>query len=150
MLVCVLFAQIARETAGAACTRSSLRPSSSGGTSEVANLGRSAPREGQTLPSRHCERSEAIHIPTRGAMDCFASLAMTWIGRGVLDTPWAHDTSATSARVLWRWDNVMASSALKSALRFTACMQAVNLKTNLRLSSTERHRRSAGYYDDIH
>src|SRR5438034_8309713 len=57
---------------------------------------------------------------------------------------WAHDTSATSARVLWRWDNVMASSALKSALRFTACMQAVNLKTKLRLRSTGRHRRSAG------
>ena len=38
----------------------------------------------------------------------------------------------------------MASSALKSALRFTACMQAVNLKTKLRLRSTGRHRRSAG------
>ncbi|MEH2611405.1 hypothetical protein V1293_003694 [Bradyrhizobium sp. AZCC 1693] len=65
-------------------------------------------------------------------------------GGGILDAPWAHDTSATPARVLWRWDNVMASSALKSALRFTACMQAVNLKTKLRLRSTGRHRRSAG------
>jgi hypothetical protein len=26
---------------------------------------------------RHCERSEAIHISTSGAMDCFAALAMT-------------------------------------------------------------------------
>jgi hypothetical protein len=26
---------------------------------------------------RHCERSEAIHISTRGWMDCFAALAMT-------------------------------------------------------------------------
>ena len=49
---------------------------------------------------------------------------------------WVHDTSATPARVLWRWDNVMASSALRSALRSTACMQAVNLKTKLRLRST--------------
>ena len=58
--------------------------------------------------------------------------------------PWVHETSATPARVLWRWDNVMASSALKSALRFTACMQAVNLKTKLRLRFTVRRRRSIG------
>src|ERR1700694_6210580 len=64
-------------------------------------------------------------------------------GRGVW-VPWVHDTSATPARVLWRWDNVMASSALRSALRFTACMQAVNLKTKLRLRLTGRHRRSVG------
>ena len=56
--------------------------------------------------------------------------------------PWVHDTSATPARVLWRWDNVMASSALRSALRFTACMQAVNLKTKLRQRLTGRRRRS--------
>ena len=65
-------------------------------------------------------------------------------GRGVLDAPWVHDTSATPARVLWRWDNVMASSALRSALRFTACMQAVDLKTKLRLRLTGRRRRSVG------
>ena len=59
-------------------------------------------------------------------------------------TPWVHDTSATPARVLWRWDNVMASSASKSELRSTACMQAVDLKTKLLLRSTGRHRRSVG------
>ncbi len=64
--------------------------------------------------------------------------------RSVLDTPWVHDTSATPARVLWRWDNVMASSASKSELRSTACMQAVDLKTKLLLRSTGRHRRSVG------
>src|SRR5216683_7383690 len=63
---------------------------------------------------------------------------------GVLDTPWVHDTSATPARVLWRWDNVMASSALRSELRFTACMQAVNLKTKLRRHSIGRRQRSVG------
>src|SRR5947208_11792537 len=37
---------------------------------------------------RHCERSEAIHCHlVHGEMDCFASLAMTRIGRGVLDRP---------------------------------------------------------------
>ena len=65
-------------------------------------------------------------------------------GRGVLDTPWVHDTSATPARVLWRWDNVMASSALRSALRSTACMQPVDLKAKLRLRLTGRRRRSVG------
>src|ERR1700677_970391 len=64
-----------------------------------------------------------------------------------IEGPWVHDTSATPARVLWRWDNVMASSALKSALRFTACMQAVNLKTQLLLRSAGRHRRSVGNCD---
>ena len=61
-----------------------------------------------------------------------------------LCSAWVHDTSATPARVSWRWDNVMASSALKSALRFTACMQAVNLKTKLLLRSAGRRRRSVG------
>ena len=56
--------------------------------------------------------------------------------------PWVHDTSATPARVLWRWDNVMASSALRSALRSTGCMQPVDLKTKLRLRLTGRRRRS--------
>jgi hypothetical protein len=54
------------------------------------------------------------------------------------EDPWVHETSATPARVLWRWDNVMASSALKSALRSTACTQAVDLKTKLLLRSTGR------------
>jgi hypothetical protein len=36
-----------------------------------------APREGEDMSSRHCERSEAIHASTCGAMDCFAALAMT-------------------------------------------------------------------------
>ena len=40
---------------------------------------------------RHCERSEAIQLSACRAMDCFAALAMTWIGRGVLDTPAWHD-----------------------------------------------------------
>jgi hypothetical protein len=47
----VLFAQIARETAGAASTRSSLRPLFRRGPNEDANLGRSAPREGETVSS---------------------------------------------------------------------------------------------------
>src|SRR5216684_3975175 len=69
---------------------------------------------------------------------------MESMGRSVLDTPWVHETSATPARVLWRWDSVMASSALKSALRSTACMQAVDLKTKLLLRSAAARWLSAG------
>src|SRR3954466_13158549 len=57
----VLFAQIARETAGPASTRSSLRPQFSRRANEDANLGR-ARREIAKLCPRHCERSEAIHV----------------------------------------------------------------------------------------
>jgi len=51
-----LFAQIARETAGAASTRSSLRPLFRRGPKEDANLGRNAPRECESSFSRHCAR----------------------------------------------------------------------------------------------
>ena len=37
-------------------------------------------REIVKLYQRHCERSEAIHLSTCGAMDCFAALAMTLRG----------------------------------------------------------------------
>src|SRR5436190_12271906 len=48
----VLFAQIARETAGAASTRSSLRPLLLKRANEDANLGRNAPRERAIIFSR--------------------------------------------------------------------------------------------------
>ena len=35
-------------------------------------------REIAKLYPRHCERSEAIHLSTCRAMDCFAALAMTF------------------------------------------------------------------------
>src|SRR5215208_5159499 len=78
----VLLAQIARETAGAASTRSSLCPLFSRRANEDAKLGRITSREGASSFSCHCERSEAIHLSTCGAMDCFAALAMT--GRDLL------------------------------------------------------------------
>src|SRR5213080_1426055 len=74
-----LFAQIARETAGAASTRSSLRPLFKRRANGIAKLGRSAPRESEGMSSRHCEErsDEAIHLSACDAMDCFAALAMT-------------------------------------------------------------------------
>src|SRR5437879_5905298 len=72
----LLFTQIARETAGAASTRSSLRPLSSGGQTKMQTSGDQR-REIARLYPRHCERSEAIHCHlVYGKMDCFASLAM--------------------------------------------------------------------------
>ena len=76
------FVQIARETAGAARIRLSLRPLFSKRVNSYAKLGHVVPREcGRTfdvgnewtLFPRHCERSEAIHLSACCAMDCFAS-----------------------------------------------------------------------------
>src|SRR5215207_1552405 len=53
----VLFAQIARETAGAASTRSSLRPLIREGGKLIANLGQ--------FMSRECERARRRHSPVR-------------------------------------------------------------------------------------
>src|SRR2546425_10042175 len=57
----VLFAQIARETAGAASTRSSLRPLIEEGQTKMQASG-GLRREKAKLYPRHCERSEAIHL----------------------------------------------------------------------------------------
>jgi len=46
-----------------------------------------APRECEALPTRHCERSEAIHCHlVHGKMDCFAALAMTMGVTSAYDT----------------------------------------------------------------
>src|SRR6267154_2772574 len=64
MLVCVFLCSFAHETAGAACTRSSLRPPYSGGATFLQTSGE--PRRGNAnarLKRRHCEErsDEAIH-----------------------------------------------------------------------------------------
>src|SRR3954466_6416650 len=56
----VLLAQIARGTAGAASTRSSLRPQFSRRANENANLGRNAPRERRIIFGRHHPRRRVI------------------------------------------------------------------------------------------
>jgi hypothetical protein len=68
----VLFAQIARETAGAASTRSSLRPLISKRANEDANLGRQASRDREYLSSFRGARSaspESIEQQGNGEMD---------------------------------------------------------------------------------
>ena len=61
----ILFAQIARETAGAASTRSSLRPLFRGGPNEDASLGRNAPRDREVISTslRGAKRRSNPSIP---------------------------------------------------------------------------------------
>src|SRR5947199_987634 len=59
----VLFAQIARETAGAASTRSSLRPLISRRANVDANLGRIVSRDRETVSNRHCEVAVELRSP---------------------------------------------------------------------------------------
>jgi hypothetical protein len=59
-----LFAQIARETAGAASTRSFLRPLSSGGQRRCKPRAQCVARS-RSYIHRQCERSEAIHLSAR-------------------------------------------------------------------------------------
>ena len=63
-----LVATFARETAGAARTRSSLRPLYFRGRNDRPNLGQFGPRDREAVScrrGRHCERSEAIHRAAR-------------------------------------------------------------------------------------
>jgi hypothetical protein len=71
----VFFFNFTHEAMGAAGTRHSLRPLYRGTRLLHTTRTHIAPRERGIM--RHCERSEAIHLSLRGAMDCFASLAMT-------------------------------------------------------------------------
>src|SRR4029078_10577532 len=50
-------------------------------------------------PHRHCEErsDEAIHISTRGKVDCFASLAMTWMHESTFPR---HDLPEVCNRVV--------------------------------------------------
>src|SRR5437879_2593048 len=61
----LLLAQIARETAGAASTRSSLRPLNKRAGSSPANLGRSAPRDREVISTslRGAKRRSNPSIP---------------------------------------------------------------------------------------
>src|ERR1700726_3795086 len=66
MLVCVFFVQLAHETAGAACTRCSLRPLFGGARKFLAKLGRNARRECEGVSTRHCEEPSRPPKPAFG------------------------------------------------------------------------------------
>src|SRR6476620_2679449 len=73
---------IAHETAGAARIRHSLRPLFGEGVRIPANLGRRASRECETVSTVIASAAKQSMSPHEERMDCFASLAMTWIGSG--------------------------------------------------------------------
>src|ERR1700716_1883917 len=50
-----------------------------------ANLGQIVPRERETASSVIASGAKQSMLPHKERMDCFAPLAMTWLGRGVLD-----------------------------------------------------------------
>ncbi|WP_212438892.1 hypothetical protein, partial [Bradyrhizobium sp. AUGA SZCCT0431] len=71
------FVQTARETAGAARTRSSLRPLIGEGRKFPANLGRKASRECEAVFFVIASAAKQSIAPREERVDCFAALAMT-------------------------------------------------------------------------
>ena len=62
-LVCVFLLPFAHETVGASGARHSLRPHFGEGGNLRANLGRNAPRECESVSSRHCEERKRRSNP---------------------------------------------------------------------------------------
>ena len=92
MLVCVFFALIAHETAGAACTRHSLLPPTSRDKVQ-ARLGRVSCRENVA--------SYSVVIVREGGRSSIPETPMiNTIGRGVLDTPHARGMTASGVAAL--------------------------------------------------
>src|SRR5437016_3023738 len=77
----LLFAQIARETAGAASTRSSLRPLFSGGGKLIANLGRSASRDREVVFVRGPDERSDIRDHSNTAPDIAPLIRATSFSR---------------------------------------------------------------------
>jgi hypothetical protein len=75
MLVCALFVHIAHETAGAARTRSSLRPLTIEGEELPANLGRNASRDRETVSTVIASAAKQSIAPRKERMDCFVAHA---------------------------------------------------------------------------
>ena len=84
------FVQIARGTAGAASTRSSLRPLFKRRANEDANLGRSA--------SRECETVSAVIVREGGRSSIPETAMIEPIGRGVLDPRRSLSSGSPKAR----------------------------------------------------
>src|SRR5207237_10129181 len=76
MLVCILFSANGTRDRGCSVHPVFPAPSDKEGGKLMTNLGRKASRECGGSLSRRCERSEAIHVSSCRAMDCFASLAI--------------------------------------------------------------------------
>jgi hypothetical protein len=73
-------------------------------------------REIAKLYQRHCERSEAIHLSTCGAIDCFAALAMTRKGRSVLNTSRSLPSGSPKPSPVAAYDGLLAASSAPMAI----------------------------------
>ena len=80
------------------------------------NLGRNASRECETVSTviARSECDEAIHVSARGAMDCFASLAMTATGSRAQKPQRRYAVRATGLRLRGRL-GCIASGPCRSA-----------------------------------
>ena len=76
MLVRALFVHTARETAGAARIRHSLRPLDFEGEEILANLGRNASREREDVSSVIASEAKQSIWLCRERMDCFVALLL--------------------------------------------------------------------------
>ncbi len=92
MLVCVFVCVLCTRDRG--CSEHPVFPAPSDfwATNEDANLGRSAPREGETVSTVIASEAKQSMRRRKERMDCFASLAMTWKGRSALNTAHASIT----------------------------------------------------------
>jgi hypothetical protein len=94
MLVCIFFAQIARETAGAASTRSSLRPQFS--------MRAGSCKQSSDAMRREIAASYSVVIVREGGRSSIPETAVIEsISRGVLDTPPARGMTVNA----WRETN---------------------------------------------
>jgi hypothetical protein len=93
MLVCASTLSLARETAGAASTRHSLRPLSLGETVCKARA-RNAPREGEGVCVFESATPSAVIVREGGRSSIPEAAVIEPIGRSVLDTPPARGTTS--------------------------------------------------------
>ena len=112
----------------------SLRPLISGGQRKTQTSGNES-RECETVSTRHCERSEAIHLSPRRAMDCFAALAMTWMGRCLLNTRTRGHNNldcTNTIAALSQIENTSRATPRRTAVEIATCPRqcAVALRSN--------------------
>ena len=119
MLVCIFLSANGTRDRGCSAHLVFPAPSIFRGTNEMRTSGDQRPRECETVSTRHCERSEAIHLSPRRGVDCFAALAMTVDiishSRGALRPSFADDFPPSRNRGR-REDRVRAAPAVSRAI----------------------------------
>src|SRR5436190_10715221 len=90
------------------------------------------------MPHRHCERSEAIQLSARGAMDCFVALAPRNDGDGTLRLP--HRLCGLRLELLLAHHAVAAGSLGLIHRAVAALDQIIHRLAEQELADADRHR----------